>query len=1178
MSSNQPEAIYQYMCPNCGGDITASRLSRGLVCSKCLKEPREEEDLVSMLKRLDKLINLKEILDLGEELWKITKFFKEINRITPWGPQRSWLMKYALRESFAMVAPTGLGKTTTGIFISVYEVLYKNGRSLIIVPTRTLIDQIISRIVNIKNELMPWTPKEDIYKLKESKIAVITSKYLRLHKDFITSWSPSLIYIDDADSLLKSRRNLYILFSIMGINDDQISACVKAYMEKNWELINKIKRNLKTTLVFSSSSLSSKEAVLIKAVLGFTPGKPNFLYRNIIDAYIKPGKDVITQIVDLVKDLGHGGLIFVPTDQGQEMMKRIRDAINVYSRAEVIYGNKTKVLKSFENGEIDVLIGSASYYGLLARGIDIPWRIRYTIFSGVPKHVFSFNDVLHPLSLIRILSAIYRINKSKEVLKVLYELRRRVNRLSSTSLKILYNDMKKGGDVPTEVKRANDLVKEYIGNEEMRKKISIHSNILIKSDRIIIPEPITYLQASGRSSRLYFKGLTTGLSIIIIDSEDLFEIFMRRLKFLVSNINWVEYQRLNITEIINKINQEREEIMKAKGGEQIQNQIKNVLFIVESPTKAKTIANFFSKPSIINQRGITIYETTTGDKIIDIVATMGHLFDVTLDEKKSEYTQRNLHGIIISDDNNKKNYIPVYSILKKCNKCNYTFASSSNICPICKSNDIQSKDNIIELLRKLALQADEVVIGTDPDTEGEKIAWDIYNSIRLYNRRIKRADFHEVTLKEILKSLSLPREIGIPLVKAQIVRRIEDRWIGFSLSQKLWKDFWIKYCKEIYKDCKKEENRNLSAGRVQTPVLGWIISRYEEYKSKKRKYYLIEIENTSLDKLYIPKEMLSEKEEVVKIRKMDSVVKEIEPQPPYTTDLFLKDSSQLLNLSVEESMRIAQDLFELGLITYHRTDSTRISDQGVEIARQYYKMIFENFEEFFTPRTWGMGGAHEAIRPTRPIDAETLLDLIRSNELQVYGRFDQKHLKVYELIFNRFMASQGNKAKVEFERIRVDFRNFSKEVEVPVKIISEGFLKFYNPFKRIYSEVKEGEYKLKKVKEILKSDVALYSQGDLVYEMKVKKIGRPSTYSKIIGTIIKRGYVKESKFIKKLVPTKLGSQVYMYLTEKFGTLVSEERTRRLEEDMDLIERGEKEYTSVIDELYEELTKMIGERN
>jgi len=96
--------------------------------------------------------------------------------------------------------------------------------------------------------------------------------------------------------------------------------------------------------------------------------------------------------------------------------------------------------------------------------------------------------------------------------------------------------------------------------------------------------------------------------------------------------------------------------------------------------------------------------------------------------------------------------------------------------------------------------------------------------------------------------------------------------------------------------------------------------------------------------------------------------------------------------------------------------------------------------------------------------------------------------------------------------------------------------------------------------------------------MKVKKIGRPSTYAKIIGTIIKRGYVKESKFIKKLVPTKLGSQVYMYLTEKFGTLVSEERTRRLEEDMDLIERGEKEYTSVIDELYEELTKMIGERN
>ena len=260
-------------------------------------------------------------------------------------------------------------------------------------------------------------------------------------------------------------------------------------------------------------------------------------------------------------------------------------------------------------------------------------------------------------------------------------------------------------------------------------------------------------------------------------------------------------------------------------------------------------------------------------------------------------------------------FIPVYASIKKCRNCNYQFTEEHEKCPKCGSNDISNAKNRIDGLRKLAYEIGEVIIATDPDAEGEKIAWDISNMLSWCD--IKRAEFHEITPSAIKNAFKKLRKIDENLVKAQIVRRIEDRWIGFVLSQKLWDAF---------------NKKNLSAGRAQTPVLGWIIERAKENKKKIKVgivkslgLILEDVENNEIDLNIKLKEEKHEKKN---------------PLPPYTTDSMLRDANLILKMSANETMKIAQNLFENGLITYHRTDSSYVSEAGLKVARDYLKEIF----------------------------------------------------------------------------------------------------------------------------------------------------------------------------------------------------------------------------------------------
>jgi reverse gyrase len=264
------------------------------------------------------------------------------------------------------------------------------------------------------------------------------------------------------------------------------------------------------------------------------------------------------------------------------------------------------------------------------------------------------------------------------------------------------------------------------------------------------------------------------------------------------------------------------------------------------------------------------------------------------------------------------------------------------------------------------------------------------------------------------------------------------------------------------------------------------------------------------------------------------------------------------------------NLFEAGLITYHRTDSTRVSDAGkFSVAKPY---ISERFgEELFTPRSWGEGGAHECIRPTRPLDPKDLRVMVAGGLIDLED--PQNSLRVYELIFRRFMASQMKPARLKVADLKIVLPYFEWSAPVVLEILEEGYnalLKHIRTFprKEVYDIQEKTFRKVPKV--------SLFTQGGLIQEMKRRGLGRPSTYAHIVQTLIDRGYVREVK--GRLIPTRMGLQVYQYLTENYPEYTSEDLTRRLEEDMDRVERGEADYLEILREVHrvKDLLKEVGE--
>ncbi len=643
------------------------------------------------------------------------------------------------------------------------------------------------------------------------------------------------------------------------------------------------------------------------------------------------------------------------------------------------------------------------------------------------------------------------------------------------------------------------------------------------------PESITaYIQGSGRTSRLTPYGITKGLSIVIGEKESL-DNFER-----VLLINDFDLKRIPAIESINWENIIRELWnSRNKNGYVFKEIIKPYLLIVESPTKARQISSFFGKPAYNVYNNQIFYETAVNDMVLIITASIGHIVDL--------HELIGFYGVKIF--NNQK-FIPVYGPIKRCSRDNQQFVGYEK-CPICNQKPDSDTSERINNIVNFASAVKKVILCSDPDREGEKISFDIKNFCANYAETF-RAEFHEVTKKALLKALASPGNINERLVDAQICRRIEDRWIGFTLSSILKLSF---------------NEKNLSAGRAQSPVLNWIVKRTEEY-FKRKKVLFIRIEDNIIEL----GENLRIKPGTVKahIEKRDSLIEEKVPLPPFSTDSLLRELNRLLHLDVSESMKILQQLFESGLITYHRTDSTRVSDLGYNIARLW-------LNNDFLYRKWGNeDSAHECIRPTKPLSKNELIEEIKNKHIILQNDIKNIHFKVYDIIFRRFMASFCPKTKLLKNIYAIRLDNMEKTLERYVKAEGKAY-EIYPWAFNILSPLPEGEVNA----EVFFKKIPLsqpYTQAEIIHEMKRSGIGRPSTYATIIDRLFQRRYIINKG--GKVFATEKGKRINSFLFENYRQFVSQQRTAQLEEKMDKIEHGLLSADKVLSELYNEIQKIM----
>ncbi|MEM1608887.1 MAG: toprim domain-containing protein, partial [Ignisphaera sp.] len=316
----------------------------------------------------------------------------------------------------------------------------------------------------------------------------------------------------------------------------------------------------------------------------------------------------------------------------------------------------------------------------------------------------------------------------------------------------------------------------------------------------------------------YIGGITRGLSIVISDDLRLVNGLEKRLRFYIDDFKFYPISEVDLEKEIQRIDEDRRIVKMIKSGSMPSNLLtkveeltKTALFIVESPNKARTIASFFGKPTARDYGTIRVYEVDVGRLHLLITASGGHIFELV----EEELSQDSVYGVEKRVQGGAKFFVPRYDYIKRCLACGTQFVKGDK-CPVCGSSEFKSSKDVVEALQRIALEVDEVIIATDPDSEGEKIAYDVAVALAPYAKTIKRAEFHEVTRRAILQALENLRGINLALVEAQIARRIEDRWLGFSLSE---------YVTKLYSSISKAMalDKRYSAGRVQTPVLGRII-------------------------------------------------------------------------------------------------------------------------------------------------------------------------------------------------------------------------------------------------------------------------------------------------------------------------------------------------------------------
>ena len=550
----------------------------------------------------------------------------------------------------------------------------------------------------------------------------------------------------------------------------------------------------------------------------------------------------------------------------------------------------------------------------------------------------------------------------------------------------------------------------------------------------------------------------------------------------------------------------------------------NKLVIVESPSKAKTIKKYLGSN----------YE---------VIASQGHIIDLPASK------------FAVDVENN---YKPEYKTMK-------------------------GKAKIINEIKKKAKGKEKIYLATDPDREGEAIAWHLKNVLNIPDDEKCRIAFNEITKSAVKTAVKNARNIDLALVDAQQARRILDRIVGYKLSPLLW----------------KKVKKGLSAGRVQSVALKLIVDREKEIRNfKPEEYWLLTAKLKRGEELVTAKFYGDEKgkidlknEEQVKeiVKKIDNkeyIVKDIKkserkrnPPPPFTTSSLQQEASRKLGFSVKKTMMVAQKLYEAGYITYMRTDSTRISDDAKKMAKDY---ILSNFgDKYFLNRVYKTKetaqDAHEAIRPSN-------LD----NFSLITEQLEKDAKRLYTLIFNRFLASQMSVALYDVTKITVKVEDYIFNINGSV-IKFDGYMKLYIETKdekissdddsngKILPEFNIGE--ILKQKELVEDQKfteppARYTEASLVKMMEEKGIGRPSTYAPTISTIQDRLYIEKEQ--KYLVPTELGEIVNTVMENNFKDIVDVGFTADMEHKLDMVAENKENYVRMLDDFYKPFIKNLTE--
>ena len=547
------------------------------------------------------------------------------------------------------------------------------------------------------------------------------------------------------------------------------------------------------------------------------------------------------------------------------------------------------------------------------------------------------------------------------------------------------------------------------------------------------------------------------------------------------------------------------------------------LIIVESPAKANTIKKFLG--------GST-----------KVIASMGHVRDLP----KSKL------GIDVEH-----NFEPQYI-------------------------NIRGKGDLIKELKKDAKSAKKVYLATDPDREGEAIAWHLSNILDVDKDKITRVTFNEITKTAVQKAIKEPRDIDVNLVDAQQARRVLDRIVGYKMSPVLW----------------KKVRRGLSAGRVQSVAVKLIVDREEEIEKFIPEEYwniyaklLDEKSNKIFDARFYGKDgkklEIHNKEQVDEIleniKNAKYIVEDIKkgekkrtPAPPFTTSTMQQEASRKLGFTLKKTMSVAQGLYEgvkipekgtVGLITYMRTDSTRISEEARAAAKTHILEAYgqKYYENRYYKTNKEAQDAHEGIRPT-------YADL-EPDQIKEFLTKDQ--YKLYKLIYNRFMASQMSAAIYDTMAVTIDANKYTFKANGQ-NLKFKGFMTLYVEGSDEKQEDEEGmipelelkqEVKKKSIepKQSFTEPPPRYTEASLVKALEEKGIGRPSTYSPTITTILERRYIEKEQ--KQLVPTELGKIVNKLLTENFKDVINVEFTANVESQFDNIAEGKEDWRKMIGEFY-----------